>query len=312
MENFIISINTVLPLVVLIITGLIIKKYNYVTDSSLREWNKLVFNLFIPITLFINTANINIKESLNIELLIFLSFSVITLYIIMYYLSVLITSSKKSQGVLTMNTVRSNVLLLGLSIIGSYYNNEYNAEVSIVLATIIPLWNVLSIVVLAKKKQSTMRFKGLLIDILNNKIIIATLIGIIFSLINIELPTVVWNSLDKLAVLATPLALIILGATFEVEGIKGNCKLLFIALLLKMVVIPTIMVLIACLLDFRGFELLIIMVVFGAPNAVSSYSLAISMDSDETLASQMLLFTTLICPFTLVVGITILSNFALI
>ena len=75
---------------------------------------------------------------------------------------------------------------------------------------------------------------------------------------------------------------------------------------------PTVMVTAAALLGFRGVALGIILVLFGAPTAVSSYIMAKNMDSDYELAGQILLLTTMMCLFTIFIGIFVLKSLSLI
>ena len=60
-------------------------------------------------------------------------------------------------------------------------------------------------------------------------------------------------------------------------------------------IIPAIFVGIAIFLGFRGQELCALMILFGAPTAVSSYPMAVAMDADGDFAAQMVAYTTIFC-----------------
>ena len=77
----------------------------------------------------------------------------------------------------------------------------------------------------------------------------------------------------------------------------------------KTVILPIIAVLVAHLgFGFRGTELAVIFILFGAPSAVSSYIMAKTLKSDAEVASQTLLLSTLLCTATLFVAILVLKT----
>jgi len=81
---------------------------------------------------------------------------------------------------------------------------------------------------------------------------------------------------------------------------------------LKLVIVPLVTVGIAALLGFRNEALGTIFILFGAPSAVSSYIMARNMKNDSDLAAQILLFTTMLCLFTVFSGVFLLKTLALI
>ena len=70
--------------------------------------------------------------------------------------------------------------------------------------------------------------------------------------------------------------------------------------------------LVAVLLGFRGGELGAIFILFMAPTAISSYIMAKNMHSDDQLAAQILILTTLTSCFTLTAGIFLLRSLGLL
>ena len=66
-----------------------------------------------------------------------------------------------------------------------------------------------------------------------------------------------------------------------------------------MVVCPVVMMSLAVALGYRQIELATVMVLFGAPTAVSSYATAVQMKGDGQLASQAVMLTTSISVITI-------------
>ena len=78
----------------------------------------------------------------------------------------------------------------------------------------------------------------------------------------------------------------------EFSKVSANLRALAIGVLGKLVVMPFLFITAAVLCGFRGIELVSLMVLFMAPSAVSSYTMAQQMDADGELAGQQVVFTT--------------------
>ena len=112
--------------------------------------------------------------------------------------------------------------------------------------------------------------------------------------------------------MTTPLSLICLGANFKLSEVKGRIGVSLTATALKLIIVPLVTVTVAALLGFRNEALGTIFILFGAPSAVSSYIMARNMRNDSDLAAQILLFTTMVCLFTVFAGVFVLKNLSLI
>ncbi len=63
---------------------------------------------------------------------------------------------------------------------------------------------------------------------------------------------------------------------------------------------------------YRDVELSTLMIIFAAPTAISSFTMAKQMDSDSDLAGQIVVFTSAFCVITVFMWIFILKQFYLI
>ena len=129
--------------------------------------------------------------------------------------------------------------------------------------------------------------------VLKNPLVIASVLGLIFVFLRIPVPELAMESVSTLGSIATPLALIALGADFHFSSVKTYRKQLWITVTGKLVAVPVIMLTIAILLGFQGVNLVVLMVLFASPTAVASYTMACSMGGDGELAGQILVLTTL-------------------
>lgn len=65
MENFLLSLNVVLPLFLEMALGYAIRCFRLVDEPTLRKMNNVVFRVFLPILLFYNVISTDIGTAFN-------------------------------------------------------------------------------------------------------------------------------------------------------------------------------------------------------------------------------------------------------
>ena len=114
---------------------------------------------------------------------------------------------------------RSSAAVMGLAFIQNIYGSATMGSLMIIGA--VPLYNIYSVIVLTFEGNTpeTERDAGKIrqagINILKNPIIIGIVLGLIVALFHNPMPTLVNKTVDSIAQMATPLALVALGAGFE-------------------------------------------------------------------------------------------------
>ena len=137
-------------------------------------------------------------------------------------------------------------------------------------------------------------------------------VGIAMNLAKMPIPTGVHKSITDLGRIATPLALVSLGAGFQFKRIKGYARQLIICISGKLVIGPMIMLTLAALLGFREEMLVPVLALFGSPVATSSYTMAELMDGDGVLAGSLVVLTTALSILTMFLFIFALNQLGLV
>ncbi len=149
MESLVLSLNVVLPLLFLILVGQGRAAVEIVCDErALKQMNQLVFKLFLPCTLFNNILSTDLKTVLQPQLLIYSAVCVLAACAAGWLIMPRITSDPRKQGVMIMNTYRSNAVLFGMPIVQLIYGDSQLGVMSMLIAVIVPLFNILSVIVL--------------------------------------------------------------------------------------------------------------------------------------------------------------------
>lgn len=301
MDNFILSANVVLPLFITMMAGYAMKRLNWVQDAFLKQWNRLSFQFFLPLLLFMNIYQTsgNLVEIFNAKLLLFAFTSIIVCFILLCITIPLIEPEAKRRGVLVQGIFRSNFVIFGLPVTAALYGNRGLATTSIIIAVIVPLFNVLSVIILEYYRSGKADLKVVLKGIVTNPLIIGSMLGIAFLLIGIKLPYFLEKTLADTAKIATPQALLILGGSFQFSSIKHHWKPLLLGVGGRLLLVPLLFLPISIYLGFRNAELVTLISMFGAPTAVSSYTMAQQMDADDELAGHLVVFAALFSVFTM-------------
>ncbi|MBR1692720.1 MAG: AEC family transporter, partial [Lachnospiraceae bacterium] len=163
-----------------------------------------------------------------------------------------------------------------------------------------------------KKGIDKAQLKKSLIGIVTNPIIISIALGMLASLSRIALPAILLKTAANFSALATPLALIGLGAGFEGRKALGRLKPTIVCTLLRLVIQPAVFLPLAAHMGFRDEKLVAILIMLGAPTTVSCYIMAKNMNHEGVLTSSVVVSTTFLSSLSLTFWLFLLRRFGLI
>ena len=308
MNSFIVAVNVVFPLVVLIGIGYWAKEKKIVSKDAFKQLNQLVFKILVPTVLMKNIMETNLTIAFQPKLIIYAISSILIMVIVLWFVVNHFEKDKRRAGVIIQAIYRSNYVLFGLAIVSNMYGADNVAITSVLIAFCVPLYNILAVIILQYHGMNEVELKSVFIGILKNPMIIGTIIGFIVLLCDIELPVFIKNSINDVSKCATPLALIVLGGTFELQSISKNIKPLIIITSFRLFIVPAIFIEIAILLGYRDVELFSLLALYASPVAVVSYAMAQNMNCDGELASQAVLTTTICSIFSMLIWISTLNG----
>ena len=321
LDNLILSLNTVTPVLILTVLGMVLKKVKLLPDSFYSAADKYVFDIALPCMIFLQVAGADMTSGGDLmKLPIFTVVMLLITCTVFSILTHLIVRDPARVGASVQSMFRSNASILGVVFITNIYAGTAESDAAlagyaITMPFVILMYNVLSVVVLTifmptaeGEEKQKINIGKILINTAKNPLIIAVVLGQPFMIFGWELPTIFNTSLGYLSDSTTALALISLGAGFSFSALKGNITLASVTSIVKIVIHPIIGVAAAYLCGFRGNELLITFIIFGTPAAVSSYIMAKNMKSDHELAGQILLLSTLLCILTIFFGVFLMKT----
>ncbi len=311
MESLKLSFESIMPLFILMALGYAIREIKLADKKNFDVMNKLVFTVFLPTLLFYNIYKTGAATNFDLKLAGFVVIGILTVFAVGYFVVKVLSRDNSKRGVMLQGFFRSNYAILGVPLVEYICGGNSTGLASLMVAVIVPVFNVLAVISLETFRGGKVSFKELIKGIITNPLIIASLLGVLFMFCNITLPTVIEKAVSDISKIASPLAIIILGASFSFSSIKGYVRDITIVVLTRLVIVPLLAVVAAVLLGFTGEALACLLIAFGAPVAVSSYSMSQQMGGDETLSAQVVVISSALCLATLFMWIFILSYMGL-
>ena len=116
------------------------------------------------------------------------------------------------------------------------------------------------------------------------------------------------NILYDIAGAATPIALMVLGASVTFKSIKNCRRNLVICITARLVAVPALCLTTASLLGFRGIDFVSLIGLFCSPCAVSSFTMSQQMGSDYELSGATVVFTSITACFTMFLWIFLFKH----
>ena len=307
------SFEAVGPIFLLMLVGYIIKCTRMVDKKELEAINKLVFRIFLPTLLFYDIYSTKISEIIDVKLILFVIAGIIAVFAVGLIFTLLITKENTKRSVILQSLFRSNYAILGVPLVKYICGADSGGLASFMIVIIVPLFNILAVAALKifGRGNEKLKISHFLKGIVTNPLIIGCITGLVFFLLDVRLPSVMHKAIGNISSVASPLAIIVLGAGFDFSDTRGYIKELIVSVSARLLIIPMLMLAFAVWLGFSGEALACVLVAFGAPVAVSSFSMVQQMGGDEKLAAQTIVITSVGCLITLFGWIFTLSYFNL-
>lgn len=314
MQNLIVVAGLVAPVFLIVALGYFLKKLGMINDDFVKLSSKIVFSVSLPALIFTEISKTDLTQILNIELIGFAYAGTFITFLIVWLISIPLVKTATDRTVFIQGSFRGNFAVIGLALIANVYGIDSLGKASLLLAFTIPVYNTLSVIALTVplRKERRMNLNHTILEILRNPLVLAVIFSIPFSYFNLELPFIINRTVNYLAALALPLALLGIGGFMNFTEVKKGFNISVYSSLLKLIVFPGAMTYMAYLFNFRGYDLGILFILFAAPTAIASFIMAEAMGSNSKLAANILLMTTLASLITITIGLFILKEYHLI
>lgn len=312
MNSMLVAVRVVAPMAMMMGVGVIMRLTGVADRDTMKKVDSIIFKVFMSALMFYNVIRTDLTGVLRSGYIAYGAVGLLVLTGIALFVIPRLVSSAPSAASLGQAIVRSNYILFGAAVAQNLYGEGNVGILMLMGAVVLPLFNVLSTVILEFGRSEKIKLWKLVKSVLLNPNVVAAILGIAVNLSGISLPGMVLDVIGDLGALASPLSFLSLGVSLNLAAIHRNGKLLSLGLLLRLVIIPVFALIPAALLGFHGQQMCALMILFAAPVAVSSYPMAVAMGADGELAGQLVAFSTALSLITIFGWTAVLSGFGLL
>lgn len=286
------TLSITVPVVLLVVLGVYLRHKQHIDDAFVSTSSRLVFNVSLPVLMFLAIVTADMSVSEHLPLVWFSLGASLAAFAFVFAVSKLLRVSPRRHGAFVQGAFRSNLGIVGLALCLNAYPEEGAILGALVLAVVTPVYNLLSVWVLASGDKNISWGQQLITTARNPLIIAIALAGVVRGF-GQELPQVLLQTGDILAGLTLPLALIGIGASLTMNRELVANSVVWSAVALKLVVLPVLIIVSAVYIGITGAALGVIALMFASPTAAAAFVMAKSMNADSRLTADVIALSTL-------------------
>ncbi|MBO6065270.1 MAG: AEC family transporter [Lachnospiraceae bacterium] len=340
MDTFLFSINATLPVFLTIVVGYVLKRLGFFSEEFTVAADRFTFRVTLPVLLFTDIATADLSGGYDIRFMLFCMGVSCAAFFLIWGGAALFLKEKEKTGAFVMASFRGSAAVLGIALVKNIYGSTGLAPLMVV--SVVPFYNAFSVIILTlyakrdsaanateagaesdaanvtadgktiNKVKAKIPFGKILLEIVTNPLILAVALALPFSFFGWKIPAIPGKVLSNLLAIATPFALVILGAGFTFRAASKHVTLTAVASFIKVVLLPLMFVPAAIWFGFRDEALVAIAVMLASPSTVACYIMARNMKNDAQLVSSIVMVTTLVSSVTITAMIFILRSFEFI
>lgn len=303
-----ISANAVLPMCLVMALGYGTRRLGWIRREEISAINKIAFRIFLPCLLYYNVYCSDLSGSFDPLLMAYAVGGVLLTFGLSLGYTLLTEKLPERRGVMIQGMFRSNYVIMGIPVATALLGADQLGTVSILIAVVVPLFNMLSVVVLEVFRGQKPKPLHILGQIAKNPLVIGSVLGILTLAAGIRLPHILEQAIQNISAIASPLQLFLLGAFFQFSGLKTYRRELVTVSAAKLIVAPGLFLGLGALLGFRGVAFVSLIGVFASPTAVNSFTMAQQMGGDAELAGDIVVTTSAVSILTMFLWIFLFKS----
>lgn len=303
-------LTALVPVFALIALGHVMKRRQLVADAFWAPAEKITFFVFFPALLLATTAKADFAGIDDLAPMIIASIiGVLGVSALAIWLRPRLAIDGPAFTSVFQGTIRPNVYL-GIAAAVALFGDDGLTLVSVSVAVLVPLVNVVSVVVLVRHASPGGDMPGwgqAVGPIVRNPLILACAGGVALNVTGVGLPPVVGPFLEILGRAALPIGLLAVGAGLNLSAVRGAGRMVALTAAIKLLALP-VLTWAACLaLGVGGLAMKVSVLYAALPNSATSYVLARQMGGDTELLAGIITATTLAAVLTMPAIIILLN-----
>jgi len=315
------SIGVMLPTILLMLLGIFLRRRKFVDDAFCNTASKIMFNFALPTMLFLNVLKSPLDYSKDLNLIFAGLSGTLVLYFTAEWWAAKYIRERGYRCIFTQGVFRSNAAILGLALTINAYGEAGLASASIYTASLVILFNVLSVITilnsLSDQKPNACK---LALAVTKNPLIQAIVLGIIVNYLQIPIPKPLMQTAQSLSNITLPMALICIGATLDFKALgqfrRQNAeseltRVVLYASFSRLILTPLFLFILGkWVFALTPMQLGILFITASTPTAAATYAMVRAYGGSGTGAANLIGITTIGSMFTASLGLLVLHQLA--
>lgn len=310
-----ILIEQIIVIFIIILIGVICYKTKLIDDVTNSKLSNILLMLINPVLIFVSYQR-EFSADLLEGLLISFLLAIIT-HIVAITISYILVRKKKRRTVMVdgirikkwidnedveverLSSSYANMGFMGIPLVYGIFGSEgvFYVTASVTVFNIF-MWTH-GVIMMSGSKN--LKFKDI-IKKLTTPTIIAIILGLVFFILQIRVPDVVYQSFSYIGDINTPFAMLIAGVTIGKTNIiqlfTKNLRMYY-SVFLKLLLIPFVLVLLYIWLPIDETVKMIAIILGATPTSTIGTLFTIKYNKNSVLAAQIFTVTTLLCVITI-------------
>lgn len=281
---------------IIVIIGALCYKFKLITDEGKKQLSSLVMYIVNPLLIFL-AYQTDFRQDLLIGLMWTAIMAVIT-YAAFILISHFIIPDKQGRetAIERFSVIYSNCGFMGTPLILGVFGSEgVFLQNGFITVFNLCVW---THGIMSMKGE---RDKKSILRALKTPALISVFLGLICFFLQLRIPDILYTSLNHVAEMTTPLAMLVAGASIAGSNVIKSLKnpRIYLITFLKLIVFPLIGLLLIAFLPAPETSKLITLIEIGCPTATIGMMFAITFNKNAEYSSQIFAVTTLLSMATL-------------
>ncbi|WP_426357739.1 AEC family transporter [Pseudocolwellia sp. HL-MZ19] len=308
-----VALNVSAPIFLVITLGVWLSHKKFINENFIQVSSKLIFNIGLPVMLFMSTATRDFQQLINLQHIALLVITTLVVFFLSTFTAKGAINADADKGVFVQGAFRGNLIIIGLALAANAYGEQGVAIATLPMAIVIILYNLLAIYTLnASLGQQSFSLKKTVLDIIKNPLIIGIVAGLCVNFISLPIPDIILQTNNYLAKMTLPLALIGIGGSLNMLQLKDNLRPAVISSIWKLLISPIVLIILLIIWPIEPIAAGVLFLLVSAPTATASFVMVKAMDGNSDLAAKIIIVSTLLSLFTITLGFALLVSFGLI
>jgi predicted permease len=305
MSSFFLAAKSILPLFLVILTGIGMARIKAVNQGWVDVLNKYALWVGLPSLIFVALARLDFQFSEYSSLILSNSIYLIICMFLAFPISALFKTSQKTKRTLILVLGFGNISYLGIPLLSSALGNEALGS-AIMLSAIYAFWLfTLAIVLIELTGHEKIHILLILKKLGTNPLLVSVILGILASFFKIPMQGAVMKTLDLFGQSVTAVVLFSLGIFLGSQQIGGSKEWwpVFGLSMVIMIILPGLFYFLAKGSGMSGLQFRTSILDAAMPMGLTAYAMTEQYQLNALLTGRLVILSTLLSAIILPVWI---------